>query len=377
MAGQTQRPAVVMDNGSDLTKVGYSGEEMPRKVFSTLVGRPKESGKALGIDQLDYYVGQDAETRRSKLRLNRPVVRGEVGTWQDLEDLWDYMYANELRIVAHTQPCLITEEPLNSKSNREKAIEVLFESFDVPAFFIGNQAVLSLYTSGLTTGLVLESGEGVTHAVPVFEGYSIPAAVCKGEIGGGDANEYMRDLMEVRLQMQFSGAEGRKTIRSIKEKLCYVALNFQAEMTKSHTDSTIETNYTLPSGQIVTVGNERFRCPEALFQPALMYSSSASLPTLLYTALQNSAIDLQPLLLANIVISGGNTMWRGIEQRLAREIALRRGAGGQHISAIATRQYGAWIGGSVLTSLSTFQQLWVSRAEYDEYGPTVVHAKCF
>jgi len=366
-----------MDNGSDLTKVGYSGEEMPRKVFSTLVGRPKEAGKALGIDQLDYYVGQEAEARRAKLRLNRPVVRGEVGTWQDLEDLWDYMYTNELRISAQTQPCLISEEPLNPKSNREKAIEVLFETFDIPAFFIGNQAVLSLYTSGLTTGLVLESGQGVTHAVPVYEGYSLPAAVCKGEIGGGDVDEYLRDLMEIRLQMQFSGAEGRKTIRSIKEKLCYVALDFRKEMTRSNTDSTIETNYTLPSGQVVTVGNERFRCPEALFQPSLMYSSSPSLPTLLYTAVQNSAIDLRPPLLANIVLSGGNTMWRGLEQRLAREVAVLRGEGGQHISAIPARQYGAWIGGSVLTSLSTFQQLWVSRAEYDEYGPTVVHAKCF
>lgn len=377
MEVHSQRPAVVMDNGSDLTKVGYSGEEMPRKVFSTLIGRPKEPGKALGIDQLDYYVAQEAEARRAKLRLNRPVVRGEVSSWQDLEDLWDYMYTNELRIEAHTQPCLISEEPLNSKSSREKAIEVLFETFDVPAFFIGNQAVLSLYTSGLTTGVVLESGEGVTHAVPVYEGYSLPAAVCKGDIGGGDVTEYMRDLMEIRLNMQFTGIDGRRTIRDIKENLCYVALNFQAEMTKSHTDSTIETNYTLPNGQVVTVGNERFRCPEALFQPSLMYSSAPSLPHLLYTAVQNSALDIQPSLLANIVISGGNTMWRGLEQRLLREITVLRGKGGQHISAIEARKYGSWIGGSVLTSLSTFQQLWVSRAEYDEYGPTVVHTKCF
>jgi actin-related protein len=108
-----------------------------------------------------------------------------------------------------------------------------------------------------------------------------------------------------------------------------------------------------------------------------MYSSAPSLPHLLYTAVQNSALDIQPSLLANIVISGGNTMWRGLEQRLLREITVLRGKGGQHISAIEARKYGSWIGGSVLSSLSTFQQLWVSRAEYDEYGPTVVHTKCF
>ena len=371
-----QRPAVVMDNGSDLTKVGYSGHEAPRKVFSTLIGRPKAPGKSLGIDQLDYYVANEAETRRAKLRLNRPIVRGEVTNWLDLEDIWDHVYTNELRINPQLQPCLVSEEPRNSKGCREKAVEVMFETFGVPAFYLANSAVLSLYTSGLTTGLVLESGEGVTHAVPVYEGYCIPAAICRSELAGGDITEYLTDLMEIRLKRQFSGSESRKTIREMKEKLGYVALNFDTEMIKSNTDSSIETNFTLPSGEIITIGNERFRCSEALFQPALISSPSQSVQEMIYTAIRNAAGEIQPQLFGNVVISGGNTMWPGMEQRVVREMS-RYAREGMNLNAAGERKYGAWLGGSVLTSLSTFQQLWVSRADYDDYGPTVIHSKCF
>merc|ERR1719333_1522891 len=218
--------------------------------------------------------------------------------------------------------------------------QIMFETFNMPAMYVAIQAVLSLYASGRTTGIVMDSGDGVSHTVPIYEGYALP--------------------------------------RDIKEKLGYVALDFEAEMQTAASSSALEKSYELPDGQVITIGNERFRCPEAMFQPSFLGMEAAGLHETTYNSIMKCDVDIRKDLYGNIVLSGGNTMFPGIAARMQKELtALAPSTMKIKIIAPPERKYSVWIGGSILASLSTFQQMWISKEEYDESGPSIVHRKCF
>jgi len=158
---------VVVDNGSGLVKAGFAGDDAPRSVFPTIVGKPKMPGIMVGMDQKDSYVGDEAQAKRGVLSLHQPVELGLVKHWDDMEKVWHHTFYEELQVAPEEHPVLMTEAPLNPKENREKITEVLFETFNVPAFYLSISSVLALYASGRTTGTIVESGDGVTHTVPI------------------------------------------------------------------------------------------------------------------------------------------------------------------------------------------------------------------
>ncbi|XP_058921510.1 actin-related protein T2 [Kogia breviceps] len=368
-------PAVIFDNGSGLCKAGLSGEVGPRHVVCSIVGHPKFKMPSAGADRKQYFVGAEALHWEEILHLHYPIERGLITGWDDMEKLWKHLFERELGVKASDRPVLMTERSLNPRETREKMAEVMFESFHVPAFYLSDQAVLALYASAYITGLVVDSGDGVTCAVPIFEGYPLPHAVTKLCVAGRDITEHLTRLL-LASGRTFPCVLDKALVDDIKEKLCYTALEPEKELSRRSDEVLRE--YKLPDGNVIRLGDQLYQAPEALFSPERLGVQSPGLSKMVSCSITKCDADIQKMLYGEIVLSGGTTLFRGLDDRLLRELERVASRGTPiKVTAPPDRCFSTWIGASIVTSLSSFKQMWVTSADFQEFGTSVVQRRCF
>ena len=364
--------AVIIDNGSGFVKAGFAGDDTPRAVFPSIVGKrlnPVSAGQ-------NTYVGDEAQAMSRILTISHPLENGIVTNWDDMEKIWSHTFHNELRIDPAAQPVMLIDSALNVKANREKMVQIMFERFKVPALYIATAPALSLYERGLSTGIVLDFGYGFGQIVPIYKGQVLSNAISRVDLTGSDQTNYLMELL-IERGYSFTTSAEREIVTDIKEKLCYVAEDFDAEMQKASQSSELERNYELPDGQVITLGTERFRCPEILFQPSLIGLDSKGIHVATYESIMKCDVKFRKDLYANIVLSGGTTLFNGIEVRLGKEIiSLAPPTMAVKIIAYPERKYSAWSGGSLLASSDDFEGRWVTKEEYAKDGYSIVHSKC-
>ncbi|KAI7829052.1 actin family [Kickxella alabastrina] len=368
--------ALVIDNGSGMCKAGFAGDDAPRAVFPSIVGRPRHHGVMVGMGQKDSYVGDEAQSKRGILTLRYPIEHGIVTNWDDMEKIWHHTFYNELRVAPEEHPVLLTEAPLNPKSNREKMTQIMFETFNTPAFYVASRPC-SRCTPPAVPPVSSSTRAMVSPTLsPSMRVTPCPTPFCVSTLLAATSPTPGTILTE--RGYSFNTTAEREIVRDIKEKLCYVALDPEQEAETSNKSTSLEKSYELPDGQVITIGNERFRCPEALFKPSNLGMEAAGIHETTYNSIMKCDVDIRKDLYSNIVLSGGTTMYPGISDRIQKEVsALAPSTMKIKIVAPPERKYSVWIGGSILASLSTFQQMWVSKQEYDESGPSIVHRKCF
>lgn len=247
---------IVLDNGSGTIRAGFAGEDLPKCYFPSFVGRPKHPRVLAGALEGDVFIGQRAQELRGLLKIRYPLEHGIVTDWDDMEKIWQWVYEGELKTLSEEHPVLLTEPPLNPRTNRDTAAQILFEQFNIPALYTSIQAVLSLYASGRTTGIVLDSGDGVSHAVPVYEGFAMPSSIRRIDVAGRDVTEYLQLLLRKSGYVFHTSAE-KEVVRMIKEKTGYVAMDPRKEEKEWSTnggkaDSKMA-EYVLPDGHKLKV----------------------------------------------------------------------------------------------------------------------------
>lgn len=321
-------------------------------------------------------MGDKAQELRGILKLNHPSQHGIITDWKDMQHIWQHTY-NELNVVQDQHPVLLTEAPLNPRSNRGKAAEVFFETFNVPAMYVQIQAILSLYASGRTTGVVLDSGDGVTNAVPVYQGFALPHAVQRIDVAGRDVTEYLQLLLRKSGHNFHTSAE-MEVVRDIKEKICYVAFNIEKTEKDDSEDVEPEVPYKLPDGNVIQIGAEKFRAPEVLFNPSLIGQEYVGIHQCLVDSISKCDLDIRRSMFSEIILAGGSTMFDGLGDRLLSEVRKLAPRDTKiKIWAPPQRQLSTWVGGSILASLATFKKMWITRKEYDEAGKNAIYRKTF
>lgn len=433
-------PAVVMDNGTGFTKLGFAGNDSPSWVFPTAIAtrnlstggskpmapaKPSflSSGSGAGaggsgsigggsgagskassihgnrdMADLDFYIGDYAleAAKGPSYSLSYPIRHGQIENWDQMERFWETSIFKYLKCEPEDHYFLLTEPPLNPPENRENTAEIMFESFNCAGLYIAVQAVLALAASWTSskvvdrslTGTVIDSGDGVTHVIPVAEGYVIGSAIKNIPIAGRDITSFIQTMLRERGEADSS----LRTAEQIKQKFCYVCPDIVKEFRKYDNDPEMFAKYvidTVSHKKIeVDVGYERFLAPEIFFNPEICSSDFLTpLPVIVDQVIQASPIDVRKNLYKNIVLSGGSTMFKDFGRRLQRDLktmvnerveASERLSGakssGVQVQVIShKRQRNAvWFGGSLMAQTSEFKSYCHTKRDYDEYGPNIV-----
>ncbi|XP_062966057.1 actin-like protein 9 [Cynocephalus volans] len=366
--------AVVIDMGTGTCKVGFAGQARPTYTVATIVGCHPNKPATTGQPRLATFIGEAARVR-PELTLVQPLHGGIIVDWEAAELIWRHMLEHDLQVATQDHPLLFSDPPFSPATNREKLVEVAFESLHSPAMYVASQSVLSVYAHGRVSGLAVDTGHGVTYTVPVFQGYNLPHATERLDLAGNHLTAFLAETL-VRSGLSL-GEQGLDVVQDIKHQHCYVASDIQKEQARP--EHQYRQTLQLPDGQTVTLGRELFQCPELLFNPPEIPGlSPVGVPAMAQQSLCKVPLEVQAEVAQHVLLCGGSSLFTGFEGRFRAEL-LSRLPPEAHVAVVAqpARSISVWIGGSILASLRAFQSCWILREQYEEQGPHVVYRKCY
>lgn len=398
------RPPCVIDNGTGYTKMGYAGNYEPNYIVPSLIAtaaaaKPGQKQKDY-IPDLDFFIGKEAAAKPSGYNLNMPIRHGIVDNWDNMEKYWQRCIYEYLCCDPEEHYMVLTEPPLNTPENREFTAEIMFETFNVPGLYIAVQAVLALCASLLTkggkivTGTVIDSGAGVTHIIPVAEGYVIGSCIKHIPLAGRDVTNFMINTLRERKE-PLPASDSLNVARKIKEQFCYICPDMVKEFIKYDNDPTRFKKFTgkLSNGKkySIDVGYERFLGPEIFFSPEMFSSDfTTPLPNVVDETIQACPIDTRRGLYQYITLSGGSTMYKFFPKRLERDVKrlvkeredftqslypnLKINKLKVKVITHPFQRFAVWCGGSLLASTPEFLTSFHTKADYAEKGPSIARA---
>ena len=415
-------PVIVMDNGSHMLRAGHPGEAAPRVALPSIVGQPPNHGVAMASGVKEYEVGEAAKVQRGMLRCTHPVEAGMVADWDAMEKLWAHVIFRELRVAPENYTFVLTQAPDTPNKQKETTLELVMETFNANSLYLGVAPVLALYSYGKTTGVAVDIGLQRTSAVPVHEGYCLTRQVATSRVAGEAVTHYLTKLLR-DMGYGFSTVREQELINDVKEDLCYVmepdfyrglppgghipqrtAAQLDPNNPESGfyaTSSRGAESFQLPDGKRISLDDERHQCPEALFnhsvlgsefipkQKVFCESGEEYVPSidkgvswLAYAAINSTEPALRASLIDNVVLCGASSLFPGMRRRIQKELThfykeIHPAEGAIPISVSETpcREYGAWLGGCMLSQIDMFRHLTISRQEYEEMGHRIVHCK--
>ncbi|XP_056642667.1 actin-like protein 6B [Diorhabda carinulata] len=409
--------ALVFDPGHHSLRVGYAQEDTPKAEIPAIVGvapeevklepeaKPDESNVSSNAPNYKYYIDTTyLHSPRPNMELHSYMKEGMIEDWDLFEKIMDYSYSKIIQSESQFHPVLFSESPWNLRQKREKLTELMFEKYKVPAFFLVKNAALAAFANGRATALVVDSGATHTTAVPVLDGYVLNNAVVKSPLGGDLLVLRARELLEnmgidltptpliaskeivrekekpnyTKKKLTFQPTNSwitymiKKTVQDFHQSVLQVSENSYDERSAANVPAV---HYEFPSGYHQDFGSERFKIAEGLFEHAMLGAGYIAA-----TSVGMCDVDIRPALYSSVVLTGGNTLVQGFSDRLSRDLSSRI-PGSMRLKMIAAngtveRRFGAWVGGSILASIGTFQQMWVSMQEYQECGKTQIDRKC-
>ena len=364
---------IAIDNGTYMIKSGFVGDEAPRSVIPTIVGRNRFA--APNDPNIDAIVGNEAIVKASSLRLTSPVERGIVTNPDDMAKIWHKVFYNEMRVDPSECAVILSEVTGNTKGNRERMAQIMFETFNVPTLCIGNQSYFSLCSSGRTTGINVELGEGITAAVPFSNGQKVEQSINKINICGHELYDYFNRLL-TEIGFYSNTSMDKLAARDMMEKHCYVAFDFDKEVQKAKNTSDCYIYYDTYDNRSILLNDARFRCPELLFNPSLNGFRYDGIHELVVKSIESCPANMKKDLYDSIILSGGPAMFEGFPERLEKEIILSSPSKYDvKVVAPPERMYSTWIGQSIWGSLTTYPSSVVSHSSYNENGPSIIHSK--
>jgi len=401
----THKPPVVIDNGTGYTKMGYAGNYEPNFIVPSLISNVSDSkgpgGKKNDVADLDFFIGAEAAVKRHNYNLDYPIRHGIIDNWDNMEKFWQRCIYQYLCFDPEEHAVLLTEPPMNTPENREYTAEIMFETFNVPGLYIAVQAVLALCASLLTksegkgsgvTGTVIDSGDGVTHIIPVVEGYVIGSCIKHIPLAGRDITNFMIQQLRDRGE-PLPPDTALEVAKKIKEQYCYVCPDIVKEYQKYDKDPSkfrqlVGKDKRSGKDYTIDVGYERFLGPELFFSPEIFSSDYKDpLPTVVDDTIQACPIDTRRPLYNYITLSGGSTMFKHFVKRLERDIRrkvtkrydytaakypdLNIKKIGVNVVTHPFQRFAVWFGGSMLASQPEFLGFFHTRAEYAEQGPRI------